>query len=47
MRGHWCIENRLHWVKDVVFKEDDSKIRLGHAPANLSVLRAIALNILR
>jgi predicted transposase YbfD/YdcC len=47
IRGHWCIENCLHWVKDVVFKEDDSKIRMGHAPANLSVLRAIALNILR
>jgi predicted transposase YbfD/YdcC len=56
IRGHWCIENCLHWVKDVVFKEDDSKIRIGHAPANLSILRAIAkrcceaqiaLNILR
>nr|WP_026736523.1 ISAs1 family transposase [Fischerella sp. PCC 9605] len=47
IRGHWSIENRLHWIKDVVLKEDDSKIRLGHAPANLSVIRAIALNILR
>ncbi|NJM73767.1 MAG: ISAs1 family transposase [Scytonema sp. RU_4_4] len=47
IRGHWSIENCLHWVKDVVFKEDDSKIRMGNAPANLSVLRAIALNILR
>lgn len=47
IRGHWSIENRLHWIKDVVFKEDDSKISLGHAPANLSVIRAIALNILR
>ncbi len=47
IRGHWCIENCLHWVKDVVFKEDDSKIRKGNAPANLSILTAIALNILR
>lgn len=47
IRGHWCIENCLHWVKDVVLKEDDSKIRMGNAPANLSILRAIALNILR
>ncbi|WP_414573547.1 ISAs1 family transposase [Nostoc sp. CCY 9925] len=47
IRGHWSIENCLHWVKDVVFKEDDSKIRKGNAPANLSILRAIALNILR
>lgn len=47
IRGHWSIENSLHWVKDVVLKEDDSKIHLGHAPANLSILRAIAINILR
>ncbi len=47
IRGHWCIENSLHCDKDVVFKEDDSKIRMGNAPANLSILRAIALNILR
>ncbi len=40
IRGHWSIENSLHWVKDVVLKEDDSKIHLGHAPANLSILRA-------
>ncbi|MBE9166689.1 ISAs1 family transposase [Pleurocapsales cyanobacterium LEGE 06147] len=47
IRSHWCIENCLHWVKDVVFQENDSKIRMGNAPANLSLLRAIALNILR
>lgn len=47
IRGHWGIENSLHWVKDVVFKEDSSTIRLGNAPANLSLLRAITLNILR
>lgn len=47
IRGHWSIENRLHWVKDMIFHEDDSRIRMGNAPANLSVIRAIALNILR
>ncbi|MBD2512495.1 ISAs1 family transposase [Nostoc muscorum FACHB-395] len=47
IRGHWGIENRLHWVKDVVFKEDISTIRMGNAPANLSITRAIALNIIR
>lgn len=47
IRGHWGIENRLHWVKDVIFNEDDSTIRMGNAPANLSVMRTIALNILR
>jgi predicted transposase YbfD/YdcC len=47
IRGHWGIENRLHWVKDVVFEEDRSSIRMGQAPANLSLLRAITLNVLR
>lgn len=47
IRGHWGIENSLHWVKDVVFEEDSSTIRQGNAPANLSIIRAIALNILR
>ena len=47
IRGHWGIENRLHWVKDVIFDEDHSTICMGNAPANLSVVRTIALNILR
>lgn len=47
IRGHWGIENQLHWVKDVVLNEDRSTIHLGNAPANLSVVRAITLNILR
>jgi hypothetical protein len=47
IRGHWGIENRLHWVKDVVFDEDRSTIHMGQAPANLSLLRAIMLNVLR
>lgn len=47
IRGHWGIENRLHWVKDVVFHEDSSTIFIGHAPPNLSLIRAIAINLLR
>ncbi len=46
IRGHWGIENRLHWVKDMVL-EDSSRIRLGNAPANLSIIRSFAIAILR
>lgn len=47
IRGHWGIENRLHWVKDVVYNEDHSNIRTGNGAANLSIVKAIALNIFR
>lgn len=47
VRTHWEIENKLHWVLDVVFREDDSRIRKGDAPQNLAVIRHIALNLLR
>lgn len=45
-RGHWGIENKLHWSLDVVFHEDDSRIRKGHAPENMTIMRKIALNLL-
>jgi predicted transposase YbfD/YdcC len=46
VRAHWGIENELHWRLDVVFREDDSRVRKGHGPENLAVLRHIASNLL-
>lgn len=47
VRGHWGIENSLHWVLDVAFNEDDSTRRKGNSPANSAVLRHITLNLLK
>ena len=47
IRGHWGIENSLHWVLDIAFREDDSRVRKDNAPENLAVLRHIALNLLK
>lgn len=47
IRGHWGIENRLHWVKDVVFKEDTSPLSNHNAASNWSLLRSIVINIAR
>lgn len=47
IRGHWGIENRLHWLLDMTFQEDSSRIRKGHGAENYSRLRRIALNLLR
>jgi predicted transposase YbfD/YdcC len=47
VRGHWGIENRLHWSLDVTFAEDQSRVRKDHGPANLGMLRRLALSILQ
>lgn len=46
IRRHWSIENNLHWKKDVVFKEDKCKARMGNGPAILSLLRGFAITVL-
>ena len=47
IRSHWGIENRLHWVLDLAFHEDRSRVRADHAPENLAIIRHLALNLLR
>jgi len=47
VRGHWEVENKLHWVLDVVFREDDCRSRTGYIPENFSVLRQFALNLIK
>jgi len=47
VRGHWGIENSLHWVLDIAFDEDHQRVRKDHGPANFAVLRHIALNLLK
>ncbi|MCH7974227.1 MAG: ISAs1 family transposase, partial [Bacteroidetes bacterium] len=47
IRTHWGIENSVHWVLDISFREDDSRVRTGNAPENLAVLRHMALNLLK
>ena len=46
-RAHWGVENQLHWVLDVAFREDDSRVRQGNADQNLAVMRHMALNLLK
>ncbi len=47
VRGHWGVENKLHWVLDIAFREDESRIRKGHAAANFATIRHIALNMIK
>lgn len=47
VRGHWGIENRLHWVLDVVFGDDQSRLRTGHGAKNMAVVRHFAINLVR
>lgn len=46
-RSHWSIENGLHWVLDIAFREDESRARKDHSPHNFAILRHIALNLLK
>lgn len=47
VRGHWTIENSLHWVLDVIFADDQSRLRKGHGAHNMAVVRHFALNLIR
>ena len=47
VRGHWGIENNLHWQLDVSFREDECRVCRDHGPANLSVIRRFALGLLK
>jgi predicted transposase YbfD/YdcC len=47
IRSHWMVENGLHWVLDMIFRDDECRVRTDNAPANLTVVKHIALNVLR
>jgi predicted transposase YbfD/YdcC len=47
VRGHWGVENKLHWVLDIAFHEDGCRVRKDHGAQNLAILRHIALNLLK
>ena len=47
VRAHWGIENSVHWVLDIAFREDESRVRTGNASENLATTRHIALNLLK
>lgn len=47
VRAHWGVENSVHWVLDMVFREDESRMRMGNSPENFAILRRMALNLVR
>jgi predicted transposase YbfD/YdcC len=47
IRDHWSIENGLHWVLDIAFREDESRVRIGHAAQNLATIRRLATTLLK
>jgi predicted transposase YbfD/YdcC len=47
VRGHWSIENSLHWVLDMVFRDDEARLRTDHAPANFCTFKHMAHNLIR
>ncbi len=47
VRSHWEVENKLHWILDVVFREDDCRTRVGYSVENFAMLRQFALNLIK
>jgi len=47
VRGHWDVENSLHWVMDMVLRDDECRVQTNHAPANFNTIKHLALNLLR
>jgi predicted transposase YbfD/YdcC len=47
VRSHWAVENSLHWVLDMIFRDDECRVRTEHAPANFTTLKHMALNLIR
>lgn len=47
VRGHWSIENSLHWILDVAFREDQSRIRKDNTPANMATIRRVGINMIK
>jgi predicted transposase YbfD/YdcC len=47
VRSHWAIENSLHWVMDMIFRDDEGRVRTDHAPANFTTIKHMAINLLR
>ncbi len=47
IRGHWAVENKLHWQLDFTFREDDCRVRKNNGPANLHLVRKWALHLLK
>ena len=47
VRDHWSVENKLHWVMDMIFRDDECRVRTDHAPANFTTLKHMALNLIR
>jgi predicted transposase YbfD/YdcC len=47
VRSHWAVENSLHWVMDMIFRDDECRVRTKHAPANFTTLKHMALNLIQ
>jgi predicted transposase YbfD/YdcC len=47
IRSHWAIENSLHWVMDMMCRDDECRVRTDHAPANFATIKHMAINLLR